>query len=49
MVDHTPSSASDQVERVATDGASKSKRAVLDYSHLISTRYELALLTAALL
>ncbi|MDR0632925.1 MAG: hypothetical protein LBF84_02190 [Holosporales bacterium] len=32
IADHTYSSASDQVERVATDGASKSERAVLDYS-----------------
>ncbi|MDR0633077.1 MAG: hypothetical protein LBF84_02965 [Holosporales bacterium] len=31
IADHTYSSASDQVERVATDGASKSERAVLDY------------------
>ncbi|MDR0633112.1 MAG: hypothetical protein LBF84_03160 [Holosporales bacterium] len=32
IADHTYSSASDQVERVATDGASKSERAVLDYN-----------------
>ncbi|MDR0632733.1 MAG: hypothetical protein LBF84_01190 [Holosporales bacterium] len=36
IADHTPSSASDQVERVAADGASKSKRTVLDYTAIVT-------------